>query len=965
MKTVVHLLGGPRWERDGLFGALPHEGPLWLIAFLSGHEEPVAREELLELLYPDTDSDATRNRLRGLLHRARSLPWTAGLEADARGVRWNADCDVRRFRRAVTQGRWAEAVRVYGGTFLEGCRVYDSPELEGWLESERENLKAAWTDAVLNYAAFLQGAGAHTEALPLLERALEFDPYAEEAVRGYLRSAAGSGQTRLAENVYSAFRTRLERDLGLEPEPATVRLFESLLESVTPGPPASLEPTRSASPGRALRNPLTSFVGREAELEAVARQLIQPECRVLTLCGPGGMGKTRLALEIVEAHRVAFEGEVSFVPLEAVNSGQALVFAVAGALGLDLSGAHESRQRLLEFLRERSRLIVLDNFEQLLTPAVRPDALAFVLDVLEATTGVKLLVTSRHRLELQAEWVVPLEGLDAPTSGTLEAARRSSAARLFVERASRARPGFALSLTNAPAIARICRLTDGLPLGLELAAAWAGVLEPHEIAAELEVHADLDGLDTAADRPPRHHSLRAAFEHSWDLLSGQERDALARLSVFRGGFERAGATRVAGASLRSLLGLMNKSLLRRALDGRFNMLEVIRQHAAERLRQTPEQEAATRRAHAEYTLELLEQTEPALRGPDQSLALERINLEHDNARAALDWAVETAQADAALRLTAALHWFWSVRGHHREGRNGLEVALALTGTNGPARARALYGAGWLSRELGDYASAHTHLEDALRLAQAHRDRTMEAAAIHALGLIHRETGDLGTAWAEFEQSAAIQRELRDHWGLATSLNDLGVVALLREDFSQARRFFEESLRLKETIGDAQGVAYALTNLGQASTNPTERRDLTERSLAIKRELGDHQGVANGLYNLGALDLETGDLESARTRLTESLNLFWQLGRRRAIAAALASFAQLFALQGRFENSAHLMGAVDALVNAAGFQLQGVNTDDLERDLRLTRDALGDAAYARAHQRGQTMTLQDAISLARN
>ncbi len=939
-----------------------------MVAFLTCHDEPVPREEILELLYPDTEPEVARNRLRQLLHRARALPWTAGIETDGRGLRWSADCDVRLFRRAFARGDWPEAARLYGGAFLEGCRVYELPELEGWLESERENLQAAWTEAALNLAADLERQGASANAMPMLERALEIDPYAEGVVQAYLRASARNGQRAPGERVYRAFHARLERDLGLEPEPATARLFESLLESPPLERPAlaqserdGFEPVRT--PTRPTpRAPLTSFVGREAELEAVAHQLAQPECRLLTLLGPGGMGKTRLALEVGEAHRVTHGSEVSFVPLEAVGSSDALAFAVAGALGLDLSGTDRPQQRLLEFISARAGLIVLDNLEQLLTPDVRTDVLALVLEVLEAAEGIKLLVTSRQRTELQAEWVVPLEGLPAPTSGTLEASRRSSAARLFVERANRARPGFALTALNAASVARICHLTDGLPLGLELAAAWAGTLEPEEIAAELESPTALES-GPASDRPERHHSLRAAFDHSWRLLEDAERTALAGLSVFRGGFEREGASRVAGASLRALLGLVNKSLLRRTLEGRFAMLEVIRQHAVERLRQTPEREAEIRRTHAEYLLALLENAAPALRGPEQVRTLKRLSLEHDNARAALDWAVENAQVDAALRLSAALHWFWYVRGHHREGRNGLEIALALSGANGLARLGALYGAGWLSRELGDYDSAHTHLEEALRLARAHRDRKMEAAAIHALGLTHRETGDLETAWVEFEQSAAIQRALHDHWGLATSLNDLGVVALLREDFIRARRFFEESLHLKEAIGDAQGVAYALTNLGQASANPAERRDLTERSLAIKRELGDHQGVANGLYNLGALDLETGDLESARARLTESLNLFWQLGRRRAIAAALASLAQLSALQGRYENSARLMGAVDALVDAAGFQLQGVNTDDLERDLRLTRDALGEAAFARAHQRGQAMTLQDAVGLA--
>jgi predicted ATPase/DNA-binding SARP family transcriptional activator len=977
MSATLQLLGAPQWARDGLTTALPRDSSLWLIAFLTGHDEFVSREEVLEMLYPEVEPNVARNRLRQLLHRTRGLGWASGLESDAHGLRWNAPCDVRDFRHAFTEGDWARAVGVYRGALLEGCRVYDLPEFEAWLESERENLQAAWRDAALNRAAELERAGAHIEAMPLLERTLEFDPYAEEAVQAYLRCTVGSGHASLATRAYQHFRARLEQDLGLEPEPATAQLLESLLESAValetvqpqPGQPEPGRPESGRTPptvrvARGVRAPLTSFLGRETELLAIRSQLADPACRLLTLTGPGGMGKTRLALEVAEAQRQSFGSEVCFVPLEAASSGEAVVFAIAEAFGLGLVGADEPRRQLKEFLRDRTCLLVLDNLEQLLATTAREATLELVLEVLEETRNVKLLMTSRHRLELQAEWVVPLEGLPIPTSGTLEAARRSSGARLFVERAARVRPGFALSGANAPAVARICRLTDGLPLGLELAAAWVSALEPEEIAADLEANADLV-LEAPADRPERHHSLRAAFEHSWRLLSAEERDALARLSVFQGGFERTGATRVAGASLRALLGLVNKSLLRRTIEGRFAMLEVIRQYAAEALHATPQLEATVRQAHAEYILALVEETAPRLREREQARALERLDAQHDNARAALRWALETGEAETALRLASGLHAFWDLRGHHREGHAFLEAALALPGADAGTitRAEALFGAGWLERELGEYASSAARLEGALNAWRALGDRAKEAEALHGLGLTSRETGDLQAAQALFEQAVQIQREPSEPWGLAASLNDLGITRVLRGDHAGARTHFKESLRLKEAIGDRQGAAYALASLGQVADTDAERRALTEQSLAIKRELGDRQGVANGLYNLGALDLETHDLESARARLTESLDLFWQLGRRRAIAAALASLAQVCALEGRFETSVRLIGALDALIQASGFQLQGVDQAAFDQQLEYARTSLGDAAFDQAHLHGATMRLEEAVALA--
>lgn len=955
--TLVRLLGAPRWEQGGGSTPLARDGSLWLMAYLSCQDGWVEREEVLELFYPGTEPGVARNRLRQLLHRTRGLEWAGGLESDPHGLRWLADCDVRRFRRAFTGGHWAEAVALYRGAFLEGSHTYELPAFEDWLESERENLQAVWRDAVLNHTARLEQAGAYTQAMPLLERALELDPYAEEALQAYLRSAALSGQRERAIKAYDDFRLRLERDLGLEPEPGTKKLLDSLLEAM----PLTI-PAQEAKPTRRGQAALTSFLGREAELEAIHAQLASPDCRLLTLTGPGGMGKTRLALEVSGLLRPGFAGEVYFVPLEAATSAAAMASGIAAELGLSLSGANDPTQGLLEFLRERRCLLVLDNFEQLLTPDAREGALHLVLEMLEQAGRVKLLVTSRHRLELQAEWVVPLEGLSIPTSGTLEAARRSSSARLFVERASRAKPGFALSAVNAPAIVRICRLSEGLPLGIELAAAWAGTLSPEEIAAELEDQLDLES-GPALDRPQRHQTLRSAFQHSWQLLGQEEREALARLSVFRGGFERSASAQVSKASLRSLLSLVNKSLLRRSLEGRFGMLEVIRQYAALELHRNPVLEAQVQQLHAEYYLALAEGSQAKLHGPEQVKWLELFSAEHDNFRAALVWATENAQADLALRLASALHWFWYVRGHHREGRAWLEAALRLPGIKPKSaiRAEALRALGWLARELGDYTASQTTLTEALGLWQVLGNRAKEAETLYALGINHRETGDLDQAQALLLQAALLQRELGEQWGLSTTLNDLGIIQILRGDETAARGYFQESLHLKEAIGDPMGVAYALANLGLAS-GEAGYRTLTERSLAIKRELGDRQGMANSLYNLAEISFEQGDLGDARSKLAEALELFWQLGRRRAIATALAGLAGLNAKEGHPQACLRLAGAVEALVESSGFQLQGVNPQDFQRYLEQARAGVGDEA-AKLYAEGRAMPLEDAVAYA--
>jgi len=953
--ALIQLLGTPQWVRAGGTLALPRDGSLWLLAYLACFEEWVAREELLELLYPEVEPEVARNRLRQLLHRTRGLEWAAGLESDSHSLRWTADCDVRRFRLAFTQGDWAEVVRLYRGPLLEGTRSYDLPGFESWLESERENLQAVWRDAVLNHTAQLEQSGDYTQAMSLLERSLTLDPYAEETLQAYLRSAMKSGQREGALKVYGDFCLRLERDLGLEPEASTQKLLDALLQA----PAAVQVKTKPSRVSRGFSAPLTSFIGREAELEAITTALANPGCRFLTLIGPGGMGKTRLALEALEAQRPTFT-EVYFVPLEAASSSSSILSSLAQTLGFSLAGLDDPRQQLLEFLRERHCLIALDNFEQLLTAEVRGEVVELVLEVLGAAPQVKLLITSRHRLELQAEWVIPLEGLPTPTSGTLEAARRSSSARLFVERASRSKPGFALSSANAAAITRICRLTEGLPLGIELAAAWAGALEVGEIASELEINLDLSS--PTSDRPERHQTLRAAFEHSWRLLSSSERDALMYLSVFRGGFERGAANQVIKASLRILLSLVNKSLLRRSLEGRFVMLEVIRQHAAERLAEIPLVEGEVRQKHLEHFLALAETLAPQLRGAEQAKSLEQLASEHDNFRAALDHALQTRQTEPALRLASALHWFWYVRGHHREGLTFLEAALALPDQPLEPRAEALRGVGWLARELGNYAAARSRLEEALTLWQTLGNRSKEAATLYSLGINSRETGDLHQAQQKLEQAAALQRELSEDWGLSTTLNDLGIIEELRNNFPKAGEYYRESLRLKEAIGDRMGVAYALANLGLVAETTAEYQTLTERSLSIKRELGDQQGMANSLFNLAEIAFKVGDLQTTQLRLEECLKLFWQLGRRRAIAATLAKFAELNAAKGHFEACLRLAGATEALVKATGFQLQGVDPHLLEGYLEAAHQALGSKAQ-QAYTEGLKMRLEEAVSYA--
>jgi predicted ATPase/DNA-binding SARP family transcriptional activator len=945
----VQLLGSPRLERGEVIVPLPRERPLWLLGYLAAQEDWVSREELLELFWPRVEPAPARNNLRQLLHRVRQMEGVEGLEADANGVRWQAEVDVRLFRQALARGQWERALELYGGPFLEGVRVYGLAELENWLEAERQDLQTAWGDALLSQVAQAQPS---PFVLTQLERLLEHDPFNERAVQAFLHHAAALGQLEHARELYAAFAHRLEEEMGLEPDPLTRRM---LVELVHPAlPQAVVYRAQHNLPAR-----LTAFVGREEELGLVNQQLESGE-RLITLTGPGGMGKTRLALSVAEAQLGAFADGVWFVALASLSQSALIVPAIAQTLGLSLAGATEPKARLLEHLREREMLLVLDNFEHLMEGA------ELVLELLREAPHLRLLVTSRQRLRLQAEWVLDLQGLSYPPGYDLEAVRRSSAVRLFVERANRVWPQFALTPQVAPAVLRICQLVQGMPLGLELAAAWVSAFTPQDIADELE--RSMGFLESPApDLPERHRSLRAAFEHSWQLLPPEQQQALARLTVFRGGFDRQAALKVAGVGPLVLLALADRSLLRRTPSGRFELHEVIRQQAQERAEAGGILDAI-RQAHAGHYLALAEEAGAYLRGPEEAHWLERLATEHDNLRTALGWSLARRDTTLALRLATAIHHFWYVRGHHREGRVWLERALSLPLEGIPPRlhAGALNALAERAKDQGDYARALRAQQEALDLWHLLEDRHEIAGALHSLGTIVREQGNFDEALAYFEESLRLRRELDHRYGIATTLNDIGVVYGYRGEFEQSKPYFEESLALKREIGDRRGVAYALGNLGQVLSELGEQaaaRALTEESLVIKRELGDQQGIAVSLVNLAILALQQEDLEQAWNYLEEGLRIFYALERRWSIGVVLGSFIELALRLGQFERAARLVGAVYGLTQAMALAEPPVSSSNLERYLAAGRQHLEPETFERALVEGRGMNLEQIVAYA--
>ncbi len=701
-------------------------------------------------------------------------------------------------------------------------------------------------------------------------------------------------------------------------------------------------------PAPALPIPKHSLIGRDRELLELKRLL--RERRLVTLVAPGGMGKTHLAMQAALEVAHLYRDGAYFVALAGLDRAEELPGRLVQEFGLKASG--DPQESLVQHFAGRQVLWVLDNFEQLL------EAGEFLRTLLQALPGLTLLVTSRERLGLSEEWALPLEGLALEEEGGDPAALR-----LLQQAIQRVNPGLRLSKAELEAARRICRVVEGLPLGLELAAAWAKVLSLGEIAQEIEKSLGfLVWPEGDEARPERHRSLRAVFESSWKLLHPEEQQILARLSVFRGGFDREGAARVAGASVSGLLGLVNLSLVQRDPhhDGRYLMHELLRQFAHEKL--SPEALEHSLTAHAEYFWGLAQQAEPALQGPEQSRWVRRMELEFDNLRLAFSTLRDLGRATQGQQMATCLSHFYAWHGFYRETAHWHQVFLEMPGQVPPAvQARTQQSLALQLKNLGLWAQSMALLEQSLQTSRALRDPWLLAEALHMKGLLLRESGEFAQALAAFEEALALKQEIGDRYGESTTLNDIGIVHGLQGQDRAARAYFLRSLETKRQIGDEKGIAYALGNLAVVSEDHEEALRWLYESLAIKRRLRDQQGIANAHVNIAGRLLQTGRPLEAWPLLVESLFLFRQMGQVASLAQALASCAQTLLALHLPAQALQVAASVQRWDQEASTKLPPQTRRNLEAYIQQAREALGADAEP-IYQLAQASSLEQACQV---
>ncbi|HEY5902315.1 MAG TPA: tetratricopeptide repeat protein [Anaerolineales bacterium] len=658
----------------------------------------------------------------------------------------------------------------------------------------------------------------------------------------------------------------------------------------------------------------TPLIGRERELDQLSQLLPDPQCRLLTLVGPGGIGKTRLAVETASHSEADFPDGIFFVPLASANSTRFIVPVIADSVGFAFHHASHAdpTTQLFGYLKEKQALLLIDNLEQLLAEP----GIEVLSDLLGHARQVKLLATSRESLGLQDEWAFEVHGLPVPESSYAEGTTQNTCVELFLQRARRAHVEFNAQSEDHPSIVRICQLVDGNPLGIELAAAWVRTLTCEEIAREIE--RSLDFLSVAArDLPARHRSMRAIFEHSWKLLTEEEQRVLLRLSVFRGGFRREAAEAVADATLPVLSSLVTKSLVRRGGTGRFDLHELIRQFAAERFAEQPDEQAAARACHGRHYLVFFAQADGQLRSAAQRETLTELTAEMDNFRTAWEWAIAHGEF-GLIEQTMRLFWMlYDTRGWFQEGVDALGSALdaleaahehsPLDRTDQVSLAHILAARGWLAYRLAHYEPAQAMLERSLEILRPLNEPRVLVEPLSRLGMLMEVTGSYARALELYSEGLEVATAIGDRWYRALCITMYNALvanthAAADEDPHKA---LQSALAEWQLIGDTRMIAFGLRFLSQSAFalgRYEHARAALEESVALNSSVGDRWGLGAAYRGLGLVAQAQGKHQQAMVMFRRGLDTFTELGANWWVARVFADMSRSIIALGDHEEA---------------------------------------------------------------
>ena len=908
-----------------------------------------SREELADRLWPDEPAESSRTNLRVALSSLRrqmeppGVPSGSVLVADRASICLRSEAfatDVAAFQAAlrvpvgeeplsVRAERLRGAISAYGGEFLPGA--YDD-----WVLGAREALATQYGRALEQLLETWEALGQEEEAQHCAQSLIASDPLEEKGYLALMRLALRAGEPALALREFDRMERLLDRELGVPPS-EEARQAAAAARDARPAPRATREravaPTppfvpETPTPLRALPPSWTRFFGREAEQEALLGLLAEGGARLVTLTGPGGSGKTRLATEVARRLAETFPGLVCFIPLADVLSAPLLPEAIAAGLRLSPTGHGPPLDRVVEALCGRPALLLLDNLEQ-----IADGAAPVIQTLLTRLPDLRCLVTSRRPLHLPGERVYPLPPLPAPLhSETPERLLAYAGVQLFVDRAQAVRPDFQVTTRNADAVSALCDRLEGLPLALELAAAWAGVLTPAQSLARLNERSPL--LVSRRSGPlKRHRTMHDAIAWSFDLLPADLRDFWTRLSVFRGGWtiEAAEAVCEQTGTLEGLQRLRERSLIvAEEADGgssmRFRMLESLREFACDQRDEAAS--AETRRRHATFFLDFVEAKHLGMQGAGAKACLDAVEAERANGLAALKWYDHPEQdPELGLRLAGALWRFWSIRGSLIEGQE------------------------WLKRTLARAPGAGTEIE---------------ARAWNGLAVLYRVQGETAQAIEVNQRALSLWRHIGDARGIAASLNNLGGALMVLGDFQAAQPLLEESLALWRTLDKPIAVAQLLQNLGYLAS---ERKDaetadaLCRESLTLFQSQGDQLGASQVQSILASASILRGEFREAGCLALESMRLALEIGHLQGVINCLEVMAETVSGNGETWRPAVLLGAAEGLALSAGMRVDRTEEECFQRVFSALRGTQTEAALQAAVEYGHTLTQEQAVALA--